>query len=53
MMRVSCHTFVWPLIGNALLNFRERTIMTRVCEFFARPVGTAMGLAALVWAFVT
>src|SRR4029077_20755263 len=24
MMRVSCHTFVWPLIGNALLNFRER-----------------------------
>ena len=29
MMRVSCHTFVWPLIGNALLNFRERTIMTR------------------------
>ena len=22
------HTFVWPLIGNALLNFRERTIMT-------------------------
>ena len=29
MMRVSCHTFVWPLIGSALLNFRERTIMTR------------------------
>jgi hypothetical protein len=29
MMRVSRHTFVWPQIGNALLNFRERTIMTR------------------------
>ena len=23
--------FVWPLIGNALLNFRQRTIVLRYC----------------------
>jgi hypothetical protein len=23
---------VWPLIGNALLNFRERTIVVRYCD---------------------
>jgi hypothetical protein len=24
--------FVWPLIGNALLNFSQRTIVLRYCD---------------------
>jgi hypothetical protein len=37
--------FVWPLIGNALLNFRQRTIMTRYCNeaLSAHPLSTAFG----------
>jgi hypothetical protein len=32
LMLGAAAVFVWPLIGNALLNFRQRTIVLCYCD---------------------